>query len=305
MKFDEKVKTLLKEADLYKSQGLLNEALDTYRKLQGLIEATRKVKNKERFLNKIAIKIDGLYRQMEKEFSAPPPPSVSDEARSVIKDMVSPDEPEAKGSVSMASALALAKFGQYEQAIEEFTQLLDYEELRVDAAKHIVWCWIQKGEVEKALGRVKQWKSGDLLSLEELNAVRDHFEKLVQASGLDKRVSTDRIQKDLEPESEVDDEDILDVDSTKFELPRGPRKDETVELEVSFQAGKYLKMLVPKKEQQLIDSLKVGDRLNPMTFFSPIAIFSGTGYISSKVTINAGPKKGDYSLEVKILSIQT
>ncbi|HMA66545.1 MAG TPA: hypothetical protein VKO20_01885 [Desulfosalsimonadaceae bacterium] len=305
MKFGEKVKALIKEAELYKSQGLLNEALDTYKKVEGVVEATENVKNKASFLRKIAAKIDALYEQIETEFQAPEPPKVSEDAQSVIKDMVSPEDPEAKGSDALASALALARFGQFDQAIEEFTQLLSRDELRLDAAKHIIWCWVQQGEAEKALGRVKQWMSGEVLSAEEMSSVRAHFEALVRQAGLENRVSTDKIQKDLEPESEIDDEEILDVDSTRFELPRGPRCSESVEIEVSFQAGKYLKMLVPKKEKQLVDSLQVGDHLNGMVFYSPVAIFSGTGYVSSKVTISAGPKKGDYSLEVKILRVQT
>lgn len=304
MNFGDKVKSLIKEAELYRSQGLLNEALDIYQKVESLIDATQQVKNKDQFLRKITAKIDGIYKQMETEFSTPPPPRVSDEAQSVIKEMVTADEPEAKGSASMASALALAKFGQYDQAIEELTQLLGYDSLRVDAAKNIIWCWVQQGEAEKALGRVRQWMSGDVLAVSEVSDVRTYLEDLVRHSGLDNRISTEKIQKDLEPESDIDDEEILDVDSTRFELPRADQKNSSVELEVSFQAGKYLKMLVPKRDKQLIESLKIGDHLPDMTFYSPVAIFSGTGYVTSKVIINAGPKKGDYSLEVKILTIK-
>ena len=305
MNFGEKVKSLIKEAELYKSQGLLNEALDTYKNVQTLIESTKNIKNKDSLLKKIADKIDALYAQMETEFSTPEPPKVSKDAQSVIKEMITEDDPEAKGSSSLAGALALAKFGQYDQATEELTRLLSYDSLRLEAAKNIVWCWIQQNEVDKALGRVKQWMSGNVLTLNEVNSVRAYFEALVQKTGLDSRISADKIQKDLEPESQVDDEEILDINATRFNLPRGSRKGETVELEVSFQAGKYLKMLVPKKDQKLIEGLGVGDQLNGMIFYSPMAIFSGIGYVSSKVTINAGPKKGDYSLEIKILSIQT
>ncbi len=305
MNFGEKVKSLIKEAELYKSQGLLNEALDTYKNVQTLIESTQNIKNKDSLLKKIANKIDGLYTQMETEFATPEPPKVSADARSVIKEMITEDDPEAKGSSSLAGALALAKFGQYDQAIEELTRLLSYDSLRLEAARNIIWCWVQQNEVDKALGRVKQWMSGNVLTPDEVNNVRAYFEELVQNTGLETRISSDKIHKDLEPESHVDDEEILDINATRFTLPRGARKGEAVELEVSFQAGKYLKMLVPRKDQKLIESLNLGDQLNGMTFYSPMAIFSGIGYISSKVTINAGPKKGDYSLEIKILSIQT
>ncbi len=305
MRFDEKIKSLVKEAELYRSQGLLNEALDTYKKMQVLIESTQNVKNKETLLKKISNKVDALYHQMEEELSDIKPPEVSKDEQDAIENLIPKDDPEAKGSPEMAAALSLAKTGQFDQAIEKFTQLLSQDSLRFDAAKNIVWCWIQQKEVEKALGRVKQWMVGNVLSLDEVNGVRAYFEALVKELGLDAQISTVNIQKKLEPESEVEDQDILDINSTRFKLLRGSRKGEEVELEISFQAGKYLKMLVPKRDRQLIESVNVGDRFNGMQFYSPMAIFSGTGYVSSKVTISAGPKKGDYSLEIKILNIQT
>ena len=304
MNFGEKIKSLIKEAELYKTQGLLNEALDTYKKVQVLIESTQNVKNKTNLLDKIVNKIDALYRQIDTELSDTRPPKVSEDAQSVMKEMIPEDDPEAKGSAALAGALALAKFGQYDQAIEELTRLISQEPLRLEAAKNITWCWLQQGEVDKALARVKQWMAGNLLTLEEVSEVRTYFENYVQTAGLDAKISTDKIQKNLEPDSEVEDEDILDINATRFKLLRGERQGESVELEISFQAGKYLKILVPKKDRQLIESLKVGDQLVGMVFYSPMAIFSGTGYISSKVMINAGPKRGDYSLEIKILGIQ-
>ena len=304
MNFGEKIKSLIKEAELYKTQGLLHESLDTYKKVLVLIESTQNVKNKTSLINKITSKIDALYHQIDTELADSGPPRVSEDAQSVMKEMIPEDDPEAKGSAELAGALALAKFGQYDQAIEELTRLISQEPLRLEAAKNIIWCWLKQGEVDKALGRVKQWMAGNLLTLEEVSEVRAYFENYVNEAGLEAKISTDKIQKNLEPDSEVEDEDILDISATRFKLPRGERQGESVELEISFQAGKYLKILVPKKDRQLIESLNVGDQLVGMVFYSPMAIFSGTGYISSKITINAGPKRGDYSLEIKILSIQ-
>ncbi len=58
--------------------------------------------------------------------------------------------------------------------------------------------------------------------------------------------------------------------------------------------------LVLAPEHELIQSLKVGIRLNEMNFYSPIAIFRGSGTVSAKTEIKTGPKKGDYSVDIKI-----
>lgn len=52
---------------------------------------------------------------------------------------------------------------------------------------------------------------------------------------------------------------------------------EKVDLEVSFQSGKYIQMIMSKREKHLIKSIKPGDMLKEIIFYLPMAIFSGTG----------------------------
>ena len=56
-------------------------------------------------------------------------------------------------------------------------------------------------------------------------------------------------------------------------------------------------------DKLLIESLKVGVRLDDMDFYSPIAIFKGSGVVETNTRIETGPKRGDYSLDIKIHSI--
>ena len=62
-------------------------------------------------------------------------------------------------------------------------------------------------------------------------------------------------------------------------------------------------MIIPRKEKNLIDSINPGDLIKDIVFYSPVAIFYGEGFVSSKNAIDAGPKKGDFSLEIKIIKI--
>jgi len=76
-----------------------------------------------------------------------------------------------------------------------------------------------------------------------------------------------------------------------------------VELDVSFQSGNVISLIVSSKDEHLIENLKVGVRLDDVHFYSPVAIFRGSGVVSAKTQIKSGPKKGDYSLDIKIESL--
>jgi hypothetical protein len=82
----------------------------------------------------------------------------------------------------------------------------------------------------------------------------------------------------------------------------GPKKGEVVELDVSFQTGNVISVLLSSREKELIESLSPGDKLNDMQFYSPIAIFQGTGVVNAKTAIKVGPRKGDFSIDIKVSS---
>jgi hypothetical protein len=48
--------------------------------------------------------------------------------------------------------------------------------------------------------------------------------------------------------------------------------------------------------------MKEGDVLKDLQFFSPIAMFNGSGTVSAKSQIKSGPKQGDFCLDIKITS---
>jgi len=79
-------------------------------------------------------------------------------------------------------------------------------------------------------------------------------------------------------------------------------KGEVIELEVSFQTGNVISVLLSARDTNLIDSLNPGDQLNDMQFYSPIAIFQGTGVVNAKTGIKVGPRKGDFSVDIKVSS---
>ncbi|MCP4107794.1 MAG: hypothetical protein GY749_19995 [Desulfobacteraceae bacterium] len=98
-------------------------------------------------------------------------------------------------------------------------------------------------------------------------------------------------------------EDILDISSVGITLERGPNKGETFELDVSFQSGNIINLLISGSDEQLIAGLETGATLKKVQFYSPVAMFKGKGAVSSKSKIESGPKQGDYSVDIQIISI--
>jgi len=303
MELGEKIKKYFKEAELYSSHGLLVEALEKYKSVEGLVKSTSSIRNRQGILKQIASKIDATSKKIQKLDGVKPTTAVEDDAQSLMKEMFSFDDPEAKGSSALGGAIALAKFGQYDKAIEELSRLLEYDSLRLEAAKNILWCWVQQNYTEYAVSLYQKWLKNKIFLPEEAGKIHDYFNELMDKAGVDHEIEEIESQRTIEPDSEVDDDDILDISAAKFVLPRGPREGEKVELEISFQSGKYIRMIISRNEKDLISSINPGDLLKEMVFYSPVAIFSGEGYVSSKSEIDAGPKKGDYSLEIKIIKI--
>ncbi|MCK5783021.1 MAG: hypothetical protein KAH06_01125 [Desulfobacterales bacterium] len=303
MDFGKKIKKYYKEAELYSSHGLLTEALEKYKAIEGLVKSTQNIRNRDGILKQIALKIELTVKKIKKLDGPKTTTKVADDAQSLMKEMFSFDDPEAKGSSALGGAVALAKFGQYDKAIEELNRLLEYDKLRLEAAKNILWCWVQQNYTDYAVSLYQKWRKNKLFPPEEANTIQDYFNALLGKSDSDHEIDGLESQRTVEPDSEIDDDEMLDISAVRFVLPRGPKEGEKIELDISFQSGKYIRMIISRKEKDLIDSINPGDLLKEIVFYSPVAIFSGEGYVSSKNEIDAGPKKGDYSLEIKLIKI--
>lgn len=303
MDFGEKIKTYFKEAEVYRIQGLFDEALKKYRSVEGLIKANHGIRNKKALLKKVSEKIDSIDNKLKKRKNTVKMPKVSQDAQDLMKEMFTFDDPDIKGSSSLGGAVALARFGQYDKAIEELTRLLEYDSLRMEAAKNILWCWYQQNYVEYGISLFQKWQKTKFLNPDELETVRVYFQDLLNQNGVDEELDGIGSRKTIEPDSAVTEDEIIDVSAVRFILTCGPRKGEKVDLDVSFQSGNYIRIIIPRKEKQLVKSIKPGDMLKEIIFYSPMAIFSGTGFVSSIKEIEAGPKRGDYSIEIKIIRI--
>lgn len=288
MQLKEKFYTILKEARLYASQGLFDEARVRYREMEELIRAAKHLKNRDALLADISRKIAELDQRVseiaaiesDRQFSA----LESDLVSSLMEDKST--EPPA---TRLENARVLARFGSYPSAIPMFTALLETASVSEQAADGLVTALVHSGDPEKAGEQIREWEERGQYREETLARLRQILP-----------VASDAALGETEELAE-DDMDIMPVSSVSIRLENVPesRRDQ-VELDVSFQSGNLVSLIISSKDKTLIDNLKVGLKLNDMHCYSPVAVFKSSGVVASKHQIDSGPKKGDWCLDIEI-----
>jgi tetratricopeptide (TPR) repeat protein len=322
MNIVEKLKALLKEAELYHSMGLLNESMGKYQKAVALIQGNQQLNSRPNLMTGVQKKIQALQTDMNKVEEATDSPEVSEKVQDLIKNLFAFTADKDADATALDGAIALAKFGQYERALAEFTELLKKESVRAVAAKNIFRCHTALSSIDAAVKQYEQWLASDIFAPGELNKLRVFLQGMLKKEGIEKTLPTsaptDIAQPTIEmPESdlseglkiegieieeEIEEDEIIDINSIAILLPDGSRKGKSVELDVSFQSGNVISLLIAHREKDLIDFFNTGNTINNIQFTSPIAIFDGSGIVLSKTKIESGPRRGDYSVDLKVIS---
>lgn len=305
-----RIKTVLNEAEIYRTQGLVAEAYDKYECAVKLINSIDRLKNKEGLLSAVRDKMNALDYTKEITDNDTKTPELSKKAQDLIKNLFSFSENKDADAAALEGAVALAKFGQFDRALAELTGLLEKDSLRVDAAKNILRCHLAATSAEEAVAQYHNWHAGDLFQPQQLENIRNYLEDILQKRGIDaflpSAVDADEtVEEEISIEdtlAEESDEEFLDITSIGITFDTGPRKGKMVELDINFQSGNMLSLIIAKKDQDLIEGLEEGTKLQDVQFFSPIAIFNGAGVVVSKTQIKTGPKQGDFCLDIKISS---
>jgi len=132
------VKSLVKEAELYRTQGLLEESKEKYMGILQLIEKNQRFQSNKKAINVIKDRIVGLERDLAEIDQETEAPELSGKVQDLIKNLFSFSQN--KDAAEMEGAVALARFGQYERALAEFNSLLDKGTLPLIAAKNVLRC---------------------------------------------------------------------------------------------------------------------------------------------------------------------
>ena len=244
-----RIKSLLSEAELYRTQGLFPEAKDKYHAASAMIHKIDKLKNKESLLKAISLKIQSLEKKTAKVETGPASPELSEKGQNLIKNLF--------GENDLQKAVALARFGQFERAITELTALLKDDVFRVDAGKNILRCRMATASVDDAVDQYNQWFSGDVFSVSQLESIRSYLQSILDQKGIDKALPIPVGESDEDEASSQSggiefsmpepEEEILDITSIGITFTSGAQKGKMVEFDVNFQTGDMISLIISKK----------------------------------------------------------
>jgi tetratricopeptide (TPR) repeat protein len=306
-----KIKSLLQEAEIYRTQGLLSEAKDKFKAALALIQENDRIKNKQNLLTAIAEKIRLLETDsdvLEKELQSH---ELSTKAQDLIKKLFSFSDKRDKDEAALEGAIALAKFGQFESALAEFEELIKIDTIKVVAAKNMIRCHMANGSLDRAISKYQEWMAGGVFPDDQLEVLRLYLDDVLKKSGKEANLPLPSTSGEMPPmpsdeqPAQFDKEEsveFLDITSIGINFDSGPAQGKMVEFDVNFQSGNMLSLIISNKDKDLIENLKAGVKLNNIQYYSPIAIFKGAGIVSSRTPITNGPKKGDFCLDIKIVN---
>lgn len=325
MSIKQQIKTLLKEAELYHSQGLLDEAMANYRHALKLVRSNSQLKDRTSLLDGISQKVRVLNKDIEKIEKAPKQPELPEKLQDLIKKIFSFASDMNEDTKALEGAVALAKFGQFKRAISEFKELLKKDSIRVVAAKNILRCYMAYSSPDEAIDQYERWLSSNIFLPKQLDRIHDFLRNILRKEGLEKtlpqrKISPDEMKTVIRPSEtellqvdeqkktvfEIEDVEIerpedLDINSIGITLDSGPQKGEIFEFKVRFQLGNVVSLLIPGRNKDWIKNFEAGSIITDIQYYSNIALFQGSGLVTAAKEIKIGPLRGDYCVDIQVI----
>jgi len=290
------VRTLVREAALYRAQGLLAESRGKYQEILSFLGNNQQFQNVERLAEVVRERLQDLENDIAEVRSAPTTLDLSPQLQSLIKRLFTFSRTKEVGAIE--GAIALAKFGQYEEAVNELQKLLKEGVLPTVAAKNILRCYLSLSLPQSAVAQFKEWMLNETLSKQDLKYIRDFLVSALKNKGIKDKVP--ELSGDIQASVKSQD-DFLDISSIKIHFHDGRRHKYAVELDVVYQVGGLTSIVVSSADRALLDSLKLGKTLHDIQFYTPVTVFRGAGMVSRKSVIEKGPRKGNYVIDISMV----
>lgn len=299
----EHIKTLAREAEVYRSQGLLSGAKQKYQEILQFVQNHNHYSKDKKLIDAVNEKIRAVEENLSEVLEAPERTEVSEDVQSLIQKLFSFSKDQQTSE--MEGAVALAKFGQYEKALNEFKRLLKEGILPLDAAKNILRCHLTLSSPDVAIVQFKRWMSRGDFPPGDLKYLRGFLQKYLEKRGIEAALPevVEAPQEKAErkkKKKKKKEEEVLDISSVGVQFQNGPLGGQMEEFEVTFQTGNTISVIIPSDRKDLLGALEPGLRLKDMQCYSLIAVFNGSGVVSNKSVITSGPKRGHYTLDITI-----
>ena len=234
------IKSLLQEAEVYRDQGLLQEAMKKYNIASELILKNNKIKNRQNLLHVISQKMGALENDFKKK-NKPVSRKMPKKTQELIKSKIKISKKMGRGEAALEGAINLAKLGQYKRALKELQNLISVDSIRVNAAKNIIRCNMALSAPDDAIDQYNKWISNNLFRNDQLEKVRFFLKSSLMKKGIERNLPELKKTSNPEyPDFEEKDEEVPDISSIVIMLDKGSQKGKVIELDVSFQTGNII-----------------------------------------------------------------
>lgn len=298
MSIKERITTLAKEAELYRTQGLFDQSRDKYLKLLTLVEEDELTSKYKKLISDIKDRIKTLDNEITEIEQEPEIPNLPQNVQDLISNLFSFSEDQATAAIE--GAVALAKFGQYESAVKEFERLMKDGILPRQAAMNLLRCHLSLGSPDAAISQYEQWVSQEELSKGDIKYFRAFLEDQLKVKGFDQKLPKLAEDVSSEKELEAESEGPIELSAIGIEFTDGSHEGKTYEFEVFFQSGNTISIVIPSRDKSLVGTFIKGIRFSNIQCRSPMAVFNGSGLVSGKSYITNGPKQGSYAVDIKL-----
>jgi hypothetical protein len=294
----ESIKTLLKEAEIYRTQGLLADSKAKYVEVLSLIGKNPSFSKNQKLVDGVKSKIRAVDKSLHELKERPDKPELTQDMQSLIKKLFTFSQ--TKEAAAIEGAVALAKFGQYDKALHEFHLLLEEGILPLVTAKNIVRCYGALKKPEAAAEQFTKWLSRDTFSFDELKQLRSFIIAVLEKEGIEVRLPEVAARPKRAAAAKKGQETFLEISAISIHFQGGPYQSQDLDFEVQFQSANTVTVHVPSNRKEVAEFLAPGTRLDDIQCYSPITVFRSSGTVAGTATIKHGPKQGDFTLDISI-----
>jgi len=298
MTAQEYIRDSLKEAEIYRSQGLLTESKGKFQEALKFISKKQPLAVHKKLMTDIENKIVTIEKDLTAIGNAANPSQLSEKKQDLIKELFSSSEN--RETAMVEGAIALAKFGQHEQALLEFYRLLEQGIMPGIMAKNIICCHLALSSPKAAIEQFDQWNSRNLLSKKELKNIQEFLVKFLKKNGIPARLSglsnvpSGKYKMDRE-------EPCLEIISIIIPIKNVLNTFE--EFETTLQAGNIISIIIPASRKDLVEIFQTEKYFENIQMYSPRAFIKASGKVAGKIKIEHGPNRGDYIVDINLYGI--
>lgn len=301
MNLKETIQTLFREIEVYRSHSLFEEAMEKCQKLSSLIAQNDRIKNKQELLDLLSQKIQILQKESDKVEADAAKAQMSPRQEEVVRKVFVVSGATDEESAAWESASVLLAFGQYEKALKEFQKLISHDSFRLSAAKNILRCHSGLSALDRAVEQYHQWLSDIRFPYREVESIRSFLQDILDKKGVQQTLPKPEEAATVDGEKE---EEETFIDILSIQLPNVFKLDDGRDavLEVSYQSGNLISVIIAKRDEALIKKFKTGLTIDNVQLFSPAVVFRAACRVSAINLITSGPRKEGYAVVLQVLN---